>query len=201
MYKVVLKSVLDFIIAFIAGLLLLPVFIIIAVSIKIESKGPVFFKQLRVGLNGKEFYMYKFRSMVTDQSRFKKVKELHHDDPRITGVGRFIRKTSLDEVPQIINIIRGEMSFIGPRPPLPYFPKKFHEYNEFEKQRFSVKPGISGLAQIRCREIHDWDINIPIDIEYINNYSFLYDAKLFLLSLLAFFKTENVYSNNKMQVK
>jgi lipopolysaccharide/colanic/teichoic acid biosynthesis glycosyltransferase len=201
MYKIVLKPVLDFIIAIIAGLLLLPLFIIITVSIKIESKGPVFFKQLRLGLNGMEFYIYKFRSMATEQSRFKKVKELYQDDPRITRVGRFIRKTSLDEVPQIINILRGEMSFIGPRPPVPYFPKKFHEYNEFEKQRFKVKPGISGLSQIRCREIHDWDINIPIDVEYVNNYSFPYDAKLFLLSLLAFFKTENVYSDNKSQIK
>ena len=197
MYKKVLKPVLDFIVAFIALLLLLPLFLIIALSIKIDSKGPVFFKQLRLGLNGTEFYIYKFRSMILDQSKFKKVKELHGNDPRITSVGRFIRKRSLDELPQLVNIIKGEMSFIGPRPPVPYFPKKFHEYNEFEKQRFKVKPGISGLAQTRCREVHDWDINIPIDVEYVNNHSFLYDLKLFLPSLLAFLKTENVYSRKK----
>jgi len=131
--------------------------------------------------------------MVSDQSCFNKVTKIYEDDPRITRVGKFIRKTSLDEIPQLYNIIKGEMSFIGPRPPLPYFPKKYEDYNEFEKQRFLVKPGISGLAQVRCREIHDWEINIPIDVEYTQNYSFLYDMKLFFASLLFFFKTDNVY--------
>lgn len=196
MYRSNLKFILDLIIALLAAFVLLPVFIIISILIKMESKGPVFFKQPRLGLNGSIFNIYKFRSMITDQSIYKKTKEVYEDDPRITRIGSFIRKTSLDELPQIINIIKGEMSFIGPRPPLPNFPKKFNEYNEFEKQRFSVKPGISGLAQIRCREIHDWDINIPIDVEYAQDYSFSYDVKLFFLSLKAFFKTDNVYRKN-----
>jgi lipopolysaccharide/colanic/teichoic acid biosynthesis glycosyltransferase len=190
MYKRILKSAFDIIIAIIAAFILLPVFLLISIAIKIESKGPVFFKQSRLGLNGSEFNIYKFRSMIQDQSLFKKANELYEDDPRITEVGKFIRKTSLDEIPQLFNIIKGEMSFIGPRPPVPSFPKK---YCDFERQRFEVKPGISGLAQIRCREIHDWDINIPIDVEYVNNYSFTYDLKLFLLSLMAFFKQDNVY--------
>lgn len=193
MYKRILKSSFDFIIALIAALLLLPLFFIISIAIKIESKGPVLFKQPRLGFNGSIFKIYKFRSMVNDQSGFGKTTEIYEDDPRITRIGRFIRKTSLDELPQIINILRGEMSFVGPRPPVPSFPKKYSEYNEFEKQRFKVKPGISGLAQVRCREIHDWDINIPIDVEYVNSYSFTYDLKLFLLSLLAFFKPNDVY--------
>jgi undecaprenyl phosphate N,N'-diacetylbacillosamine 1-phosphate transferase len=193
MYKRIWKSVFDFIIAFIAALILLPIFILIALAIIIDSAGPVLFRQKRIGRNGQVFDIYKFRSMVSDQSKFKKTKEVYSDDPRITRVGSFIRKTSLDELPQIINILKGEMSFIGPRPPLPHFPKKYEEYNEFEKQRFAVKPGISGLAQVRCREIHDWDINIPIDVEYVNNYSFIYDLELFMASLLAFFRTENIY--------
>lgn len=119
--------------------------------------------------------------------------KLYENDPRITRVGRFLRKTSLDELPQLLNILTGEMSFIGPRPPVPYFPKKVNEYNDFEYQRFLVKPGISGLAQVRCREIHDWDINIPIDVEYVHNYSFRYDLKLFFTSLLFFFRTDNIY--------
>lgn len=193
MYKRIVKRIIDFIIAFIAALFLLPIYLIVSIAIKVESKGPALFKQSRLGLNGCVFNIYKFRSMVTDQSQFKKTNEVYEDDPRITKVGRFIRKTSIDELPQIINILKGEMSFIGPRPPLPHFPKKYDEYNEFEKQRFKVKPGISGLAQIRCREIHDWNINIPIDIEYVNNYSFMYDMKLFLSSFMAFFKQDNVY--------
>jgi lipopolysaccharide/colanic/teichoic acid biosynthesis glycosyltransferase len=194
MYRRILKSLFDFVIALISALILLPIFLIISIAIKIDSKGPVLFKQPRLGIKGSVFNIFKFRSMVTDQRIFNKTKELYEDDPRITEVGRFLRKRSLDELPQIINILRGEMSFIGPRPPTPHFPKRYSEYNEFEKQRFKVKPGISGLAAIRCREIHDWDINIPIDVEYVNNYSFFYDTKLLLLSLLAFFRSDNVYT-------
>ena len=193
MYKKGLKPVFDFLIAFVATLILTPVLLIVAIAIKLESKGPAIFTQPRLGLNGTIFKIYKFRSMITDQSQIKKSNKVYENDPRITSVGRFIRKTSLDELPQIFNILKGEMSFIGPRPPLPHFPKVYDQYNEFEKQRFQAKPGISGLAQKRCREIHDWDVNIPIDVEYVQNYSFSYDVKLFLQSLMAFFKTNNVY--------
>lgn len=165
----------------------------VAVSIKLDSKGPVFFIQERLGKNGKIFKIVKFRSMLVGHQRIEN-KKLFEDNPRITRVGRFIRKTSLDEIPQLLNILAGDMSFIGPRPPVPHFPKKIDEYNEFEYQRFLVKPGISGLAQVRCREIHDWDINIPIDVEYVHNYSFRYDLKLFLASLMAFFRTDNIYT-------
>ena len=192
-YKKYFKPVFDTGLAFIGIILLSPAIFFISLAIRIESKGPVLFKQSRLGLNGFVFQIFKFRSMVSDQSCFNKVTKIYEDDPRITRVGKFIRKTSLDEIPQLYNIIKGEMSFIGPRPPLPYFPKKYEDYNEFEKQRFLVKPGISGLAQVRCREIHDWEINIPIDVEYTQNYSFLYDMKLFFASLLFFFKTDNVY--------
>jgi lipopolysaccharide/colanic/teichoic acid biosynthesis glycosyltransferase len=196
MYKSSLKPFLDICLAIFAVLLLTPLFIIISLAIKIESRGPVFFIQPRLGLNGLIFRIYKFRTMVSDQSRFQKTTKVYENDPRITRVGQFLRKTSLDEIPQLFNIIKGEMSFIGPRPPLPYFPKKYEDYTDFEKQRFIVKPGISGLAGIRCREIHDWDVNIPIDVEYVQNYGFVYDLKLFLVSLLAFFKTDNVYRKN-----
>lgn len=179
--------------AFIGLLLLSPFMFFISIVIKMESKGPVFFKQGRLGLNGIVFQMYKFRSMVTDRGGFRKVTKIYEDDPRITKIGKFIRKTSLDEIPQLINIIKGDMSFIGPRPPLPYFPKKYEDYSVFEKQRFKVKPGIGGLAQVRCREVHDWDVNIPIDVEYVQNYSFIYDLKLFVTSLSFFFRTDNVY--------
>jgi undecaprenyl phosphate N,N'-diacetylbacillosamine 1-phosphate transferase len=196
MYKKVIKPVFDICSAVLAVLLLLPLFILVSIAIKLESKGPVFFKQERLGKNGSVFQIFKFRSMVYNQSKFRKSVKIYENDPRITKVGKFIRRTSIDEIPQLFNIIRGEMSFIGPRPPLTYFPKKFEEYNDFENQRFLIKPGISGLAQIRCREIHDWDINISIDVEYVKNYSFIYDTKLFLLSLITFFKTDNIYRKN-----
>ncbi|SMO50450.1 Sugar transferase involved in LPS biosynthesis (colanic, teichoic acid) [Saccharicrinis carchari] len=194
MYKLIFKPLIDFFLALIAAILLIPVFIAVGIAIKLESKGPAVFKQARLGKNGKIFTVYKFRSMVSDQSRIKKSSTVYENDPRITQVGAFIRKTSIDELPQVFNILKGEMSFIGPRPPVPHYPKKYSDYNEFEKQRFSVKPGISGLAQIRCREIHDWDINIPIDVEYVNNYSFTYDAKLFFASFFTFFKHDNIYT-------
>lgn len=199
MYKLFLKQIIDFLLALLAAILLIPIFIVVFIAIKLESKGPAIFKQPRLGKNGKIFTVYKFRSMVSDQSQIKKSNTVYENDPRITRVGAFVRKTSLDELPQVFNILKGEMSFIGPRPPVPHFPKTYSEYNDFEKQRFTVKPGISGLAQIRCREIHDWDINIPIDVEYVNNYSFTYDAKLFIASFMTFFKHDNIYTKSQPQ--
>jgi undecaprenyl phosphate N,N'-diacetylbacillosamine 1-phosphate transferase len=192
MYKSIIKPLLDWGIALCALLVLSPVFLIVAIAIKIDSPGPLFFIQNRLGKDGKVFKIIKFRSMRNDIPA-QKVKKLYETDPRITPVGRIIRKTSIDEIPQIFNILSGEMSFIGPRPPVTTYPKRFEEYNEFERRRFDVKPGISGLAAVRCREVHDWDINIPIDVEYVNTLSFKNDTKLFLLSLTAFLKTDNVY--------
>jgi undecaprenyl phosphate N,N'-diacetylbacillosamine 1-phosphate transferase len=192
MYKHFFKPLLDWLLAFISLVILLPIFIIVAIAIRIETKGPVFFIQKRLGKNGRVFKIIKFRSMVAGTQK-NNGRKLFENDPRITGVGRIIRKTSIDELPQLFNILIGDMSFIGPRPPVPYFPKYITEYNEFEYQRFLVKPGISGLAQVRCREIHDWVINIPIDVEYVKNYSFKYDLQLFFASLLFFFRSDNIY--------
>ncbi len=196
MYRI-LKPFIDWIIAFIASIVLLPLLIIVAVAIKIDTPGPVFFLQKRLGKGGSEFILYKFRSMVTEALPHAGSKILLENDPRITRVGRFIRKTSIDELPQIINILKCEMSFIGPRPPTVNFPRKYNEYNNFELERFTVRPGISGLAQIRCREIHDWSINIPIDVEYVRNFSFYNDLKLFVQSFLVFFRTDNIYTRDK----
>ena len=192
MYRKVLKPVADFLIALTALLLLSPLFLVVTIAIRLDSKGSAFFLQERLGLHGQVFKVYKFRSMSQGVNKMSDGK-LYENDPRITRIGVFIRKTSIDELPQLINILRGEMSFIGPRPPVTYFPKKISEYTDFEKKRFDVKPGISGLAQIRCREIHDWNINIPIDVEYVENISLKNDFSLFVKSLLVFFKTDNVY--------
>ncbi len=195
MYKLFFKIIIDWFIAFFALIILSPLFIIVAIIIRLDSAGPAFFIQERLGLNGKVFKFYKFRSMTQGINKMNDGK-LYDNDPRISKVGHFIRKTSIDELPQLINILKCEMSLIGPRPPVTYFPKKFEEYSEFEKKRFNVRPGISGLAQIRCREVHDWNINIPIDVEYVENFSFKNDLSLFLKSLLVFFKTNNIYRTN-----
>jgi len=191
-YLSLIKPTFDWILALIVLLLLIPVFMLLSVIIKIDTRGPVFFIQSRLGKDGKEFKIFKFRSMSVTHS--KPVNNIQYeDDPRITRVGRIIRKTSLDELPQLINIVKGEMSFIGPRPPVTHFPKKYSEYSDFEKERFSVKPGISGLAQVRAREEHDWDKNIPVDVEYARTVSFKLDLKLFLKSITFFFRTDNIY--------
>jgi undecaprenyl phosphate N,N'-diacetylbacillosamine 1-phosphate transferase len=192
-YRKVIKPVLDIVLAVIALTLLSPIFVLVPVMIKIDSKGPVFFRQERLGRNGSVFRIYKFRSMVSDQTHYEKPIKIYESDPRITRAGRLIRKTSIDEIPQLLNILKGEMSFIGPRPPLTWFPKRYDEYSDFEKQRFQVKPGISGLAQTQCREIHDWEVKIPVDVEYVLNYTFSYDLKLFFRSLISVFKTNQVY--------
>jgi lipopolysaccharide/colanic/teichoic acid biosynthesis glycosyltransferase len=192
MYRSLVKPLVDFIIASFAIVVLSPVFLLIAMAVKLDSRGPVLFKQERLGKDGRVFRILKFRSMSTT-STFKTNKTLS-TDPRITKVGRFIRKTSLDEIPQLINVIRGEMSFIGPRPPLTNFPVKFEDYNDFDRRRFDVKPGISGLAAIRQREVHDWYQNFPLDVEYVENMSLRLDIKLFFLSLFTFFNTKNIYS-------
>ena len=196
MYRNYFKVFFDFIFSLVSLFLLTPLFAIVAVCIKLDSKGGVFFLQDRLGKNGNIFKVVKFRSMSEKYELEDGKNKLKETDSRITRVGKFIRKTSIDELPQVINILKGDMSFIGPRPPLTYFPKKYSEYNSYEKQRFLVKPGISGLAQLRCREIHDWDINIPIDVEYVNNQSFIYDLKLFLKSFSVFFNTSNIYSKD-----
>lgn len=196
MYLKIIKPIFDTILSIIAILLLSPVFIIVSLAIKIDSKGPVFFIQERLGKNGRVFRIIKFRTMVDRAMEKGTGLKTFENDPRITQVGAFLRKTSLDEIPQLINIVKGEMSFIGPRPPVTYFPKKYENYNDFEKKRFQVKPGISGLAAIRCREIHDWNINIPIDVEYVEKVSFSLDVKLFLKSLLSFVRTDNIYSKS-----
>ncbi len=194
MYKTFFKPLFDWLIAFVAIIILMPLFLVVALAIKIDSRGPVFFRQERLGRLGRVFNIYKFRSMRNDINIPVGSVIVYENDPRITRIGKFIRKTSIDELPQLFNIIKGEMSFIGPRPPVTNFPKKYNEYNEEEKARFYVKPGLSGLVQVRQREINDWNLNIPVDLEYVRNYSFFYDLRLFVCSVLIFFRTDNIYT-------
>lgn len=201
MYLRAVKPVFDFILALIGIIVLFPVFILAAIAIKLNSPGPVFFFQERLGKKGHVFKIIKFRSMRTDIISYKFGEVLTENNPQITFTGKYLRKTSIDEIPQLINILKGDMSFIGPRPPVTFYPKNYEDYSTFEKQRFYVKPGISGLAAIRQRQINDWGKNIPIDVEYVNNVTLWLDFKLFLVSLLAFFRTDNIYTQNNSNIK
>lgn len=194
MYEKYAKRILDFLLSLMAFIVLMPIMAIIAIIIKIDSKGPVFFLQERLGKNGKVFKIIKFRTMVVDAENIGDgLKVKSESDSRITKIGNFLRKTSLDEITQLINVIKGDMSIVGPRPPVTYHPHKYEEYPEKQKQRFSVRPGITGLAQIRVRNNATWDERIEIDLEYIKKITFIKDIKIILQTVVKTLKRENIY--------
>lgn len=157
--------------------------LIVALIIKLESTGPALFKQKRLGLNGKEFEIYKFRSMVVGAEGKGSGVYSMKGDPRVTKVGKFIRATSIDELPQLINILKGDMSFIGPRPTLTYHPWKLDEYTIEQRRRFDVRPGVTGLAQINGRKEIAWDERIKYDVYYVDNLSSILDLKILLKTI------------------
>lgn len=184
------------------GLILLsPIFLYVAFKIKQEdSSGPVFFSQYRVGRNGKIFKMYKFRSMCVDAEE-KLIDLLQHnevdgamfkmkDDPRITKIGKFIRKTSIDELPQFWNVLKGEMSIVGPRPPLL---RELNDYSEYDKQRLLVKPGCTGLWQISGRNHVGFDEMVKLDLEYISSQTLLLDIKIILKTISVIVRPNGAY--------
>lgn len=195
------KRTMDIIGAMIGLISLSWLFLIVAVLIKLEDpKGPVFFKQIRVGKDGKQFYMYKFRSMVTDAE--KRLKELLNynevsgamfkmkNDPRVTKVGKFIRKTSIDELPQLWNVLKGDMSLVGPRPPLP---REVEQYTEYDKQRLLVTPGCTGLWQISGRSNVGFEEMVELDLKYIRERSLLYDIKIIFKTIKIMIKPNSAY--------
>lgn len=175
-----------------------PLLLITAVAIKLTSPGPIIFKQERLGLHGKAFTMYKFRSMYVGAEK-KDVYD-RKGDTRVTPVGRFIRKTSIDELPQLINILKGEMSFIGPRPALTYHPWPYEKYTGKQRRMFSVRPGITGWAQVNGRKEVEWPRRIAMNVEYVNKISFLFDLKIFAKTILKVFMMEGNL-NTKETVK
>lgn len=190
------KSVIDFILAFIGLIILSPFFLVIAILIKLDSKGPVFYKQKRLGKSGKVFEIYKFRTMVDNAISMGTGLRTDEGDPRITKVGNILRKTSLDELPQLINILKGEMSLIGPRPPVPYHPYKYEDYTAEKKRRFLVKPGITGYAQVMVRNSGTWDERIVYDVEYVDNMSFSLDCYIFFKTIFKVIKCDGVYQKD-----
>jgi len=187
------KSLLDIIFGWILLIILLPVFIILGILIKLDSKGPVFFKQVRIGKGEKPFVIYKFRSMVDKAEEIGMGRNLSKDDLRITKVGDFLRNWSLDELPQIINIAIGDMSFIGPRPTLDYQVKA---YNDTQRKRLLMKPGVTGWAQVNGRNSLTWEKRIEFDVWYVENYSLWLDVKILLKTFKVALLREGLYGED-----
>ncbi|NGY77510.1 multidrug MFS transporter [Priestia megaterium] len=197
----ILKRTIDIVGASLGLTLLSVLFLLIALIIKIEDpKGPVFFSQKRIGKNEKEFKMFKFRSMVTDAE--EKLQELlkrneasgamfkMKDDPRITKIGKFIRKTSIDELPQLWNVLKGDMSLVGPRPPLP---REVAEYTMHDKQRLLVQPGCTGLWQVSGRSNIGFEDMVKLDVFYIKHRSIIFDLKIIFKTVRVLFGTNDAY--------
>lgn len=187
MYRKYIKKMLDFIFALVLLIIASPIMLLAAIAIKLEDpKGPVLFKQKRPGKNAKIFTVYKFRTMRVET---EKDGRLLTDMERMTKVGSFLRKTSIDELPQLFNIIRGEMSFIGPRPLLVQY---LELYTPEQMRRHEVTPGISGWAQVNGRNAIDWEEKFKYDVWYVDNQSFLLDLKIFLLTIYSILKREGI---------
>lgn len=193
-----LKRTFDLLSAFVAILLLLPLWVIVAIAIKCDSKGPVFFKQERRTKNGRVFKMLKFRSMVVNAEKTGTGLFNYENDPRVTKVGRFLRKTSIDELPQLFNILIGQMSVVGPRPCVKYELGDYETLNKKYKKRFEMKAGLTGLAQTKGRNNITWDEKVELDDEYIDQfkkYGVLLDVKILFNSVFKVSKKEDIYEN------
>lgn len=183
-YRDYVKRVIDLIIAIPVFIVALIPMLIVAVIIKLDSPGPVLFKQDRLGKNGKVFKMLKFRSMVVNAEHTGSGVYSGKGDSRVTKVGKFIRATSIDELPQLINVIRGDMSLLGPRPPLTYHPWPIEQYTEEQLHMFDVRPGFSGWAQIHGRKEVEWNHRIELNVWYVRHVRFLLDVKIFFKTII-----------------
>ncbi len=180
-YSKYIKRILDFSLALIGLIILMVPMLIVAVIIKLDSKGPVIFKQDRIGYKGKVYKMYKFRSMYVGAEKGGVYSD--NTDTRVTKMGKIMRVTSIDELPQLINVLKGEMALIGFRSPLTYHPWKWSEYTEEQKKMFNVRPGITGWAQVNGRKTVEWNKRIELNVWYAENISFLLDLKILVMTV------------------
>ncbi len=196
-----IKRIIDFFGSLAGLIVLVPVFILIALLIKLSSKGSVFFRQDRLGKDGKIFRILKFRTMVVNAEKIGDGLFVYGgEDPRITTIGKFLRKTSLDEIPQLVNVLLGDMSLVGPRPPVTYFPYKIEEYSNRQKIRFNMRPGITGLAQIKARTTIPWDERIEIDVDYVERFNITLDIKILFKTITKIIVKENIYPESMEQI-
>ena len=199
----IIKRFLDIVISGSALIILLPIMLVISFLIKFDSKGPVFFLQERRTKNGKVFRMLKFRSMVVNAEHTGAGLFNYENDPRVTRVGRFLRNSSLDELPQLLNILLGDMAIVGPRPCVVYELGDFDTLNKRYKKRFIVKAGLTGLAQIKGRNNITWDEKVEFDNEYVDLFSrlgILIDLKIIIETVIKVFHKENIYEVKSDQV-
>ena len=193
--NLILKRLIDICGSLFGLVILSPLFIIIAISIKLTSEGPVIFKQERLGKNGRVFKIYKFRTMVVNAENIGDGLTVKSEsDSRITKVGRILRKTSLDELPQLFNVLVGHMSLVGPRPPVTYHPYDgYNSYPNWAKKRFKMRPGITGLAQLTVRNSVTWDERIKVDNEYIDKFNIWLDIKILFMTIVKILNSESIY--------
>ena len=195
-----IKRLFDIVSSSLAIVVLSPLWVVVSIMIKCDSKGPVFFRQGRRTKDGRVFEMLKFRSMVVDAEKKGAGLFNYKDDPRVTKVGRFLRDSSIDELPQLFNILKGDMSVVGPRPCVTYELGDFDTLNKRYKKRFEMKAGLTGYAQVKGRNDISWDDKVGFDNEYIDLYSkygVLIDIKILFESVLKVFKKENIYENKE----
>lgn len=192
-----LKRISDVVISFLILILTLPLNLLVALAIKLDSKGPILFKQERIGMNGKNFRIYKFRSMYQDAEKTTGPVWSRKDDPRVTRVGKIMRKLRIDEIPQFFNVLKGEMSLVGPRPERPFFVEQLSQQIPYYKRRLKVRPGITGWAQVKHKydeSIEDVKVKLRYDLFYIENMSLRMDMKILARTILVVLFGKGHYS-------
>ncbi len=191
MYKHCIKRLFDIIISFTALVFAFIPMAVVAILVKADSEGPVIFKQKRLGKDGRVFEMLKFRTMKTNSEFTGSGVYSNDSDSRVTRIGRILRKTSIDELPQLINILKGDMSLIGPRPPLTYHPWPYEQYTDEQRRMFDVRPGITGWAQINGRKDVEWHKRIELNVWYVDHVSLLLDIKIFFITILKVLRNDD----------
>lgn len=186
-----IKEIFDKIFSLIAIIILIPLFLLVSILIKFDSEGPVFFIQERVGKDGKPFKAFKFRTMYVDAPSKTKGRYILKDDPNITKIGKILRRTGIDELPQLINVLKGDMSLVGPRPTLRY---QVEKYDDYQRKRLLMKPGITGWALINGRNKLTWPERIKLDVWYVENWSFWLDIKILLKTIWVVVSGNGLYS-------
>lgn len=193
--QIILKRIMDIVISTCGLLLTGPVFLAVSIVIKLSSPGPVFFTQERAGLHGDLFMIYKFRSMVAGAEKNTLGRYVDKDFPSITGIGKFLRRWALDELPQLWNVLKGDMSIVGPRPAMPY---QIEKYDERQRKRLDAKPGLTGWAQVNGRNKLTWPERIEYDLWYVDNWSILLDLRILAMTFPALIKKEFAFASTDL---